>query len=124
MRSLNPITSSAGSPRHSVPVRTMGGPQRQPLSLVACELFEDGRGRSDPPCSNDGPGLATTHRAMARHDRSDSYDLPRPQGWAAVFPRNHAPGIAANGDRFAINALTRFANYSCWPCWAIQARYA
>jgi hypothetical protein len=48
MRSLNPITSSAGSPRHSVPVRTMGGPQRQPLSLVACELFEDGRGALRP----------------------------------------------------------------------------
>jgi hypothetical protein len=30
-------------PRNSVPVRTMGGPQRQPLSLIACELFEDGR---------------------------------------------------------------------------------
>jgi hypothetical protein len=31
-------------PRNSVPVRTMGGPQRQPLLLIACELFEDGRG--------------------------------------------------------------------------------
>jgi hypothetical protein len=33
-------------PRNSVPVRTMGGPQRQPLSLIACELFEDGGGTS------------------------------------------------------------------------------
>jgi hypothetical protein len=35
-------------PRNSVPVRTMGGPQRQPLSLIACELFEDGRGAPRP----------------------------------------------------------------------------
>jgi hypothetical protein len=55
MRSLNSITSSAGFPRNSVPVRTMG--QRQPLSLIACQLFEDGRGAPDPPRSNDGPGL-------------------------------------------------------------------
>jgi hypothetical protein len=50
-------------PRNSVPVRTMGGPQRQPLSPVACELFE-GRARDfpDPLCSNDGPGLVITHR--------------------------------------------------------------
>ena len=34
-------------PRNSVPVRTMGGPQRQPLSLIACEL-EDGRGAPRP----------------------------------------------------------------------------
>jgi hypothetical protein len=57
-------------PRNSVPVRTMGGPQRQPLSLIACELFEDGRGAPRPPCSNDGPGLVITHRAKARHDRA------------------------------------------------------
>jgi hypothetical protein len=35
-------------PRNSVPVRTMGGPQRQPLSLIACELFEDERGAPRP----------------------------------------------------------------------------
>jgi hypothetical protein len=29
-------------PRNSVPVRTMGGPQGHLLSLIACELFEDG----------------------------------------------------------------------------------
>ena len=29
--------------------------------------------RPDPPFRDDGPGLATTHRCKARHDRNDSY---------------------------------------------------
>jgi hypothetical protein len=35
-------------PRNSVPVRPMGGPPCQPLSLIACELFADGRGAPQP----------------------------------------------------------------------------
>jgi hypothetical protein len=54
-------------PRNSVPVRTMGGPQGHLLSLIACELFEDGGWPPNPSCLNDGPGLVITHRAKARH---------------------------------------------------------
>jgi hypothetical protein len=49
-------------PRNSVPVRTMGGPQRQPLSLIACELFEGGRGAPRPA------GGATHRRARTCHN--------------------------------------------------------
>jgi hypothetical protein len=48
-------------PRNSVPVRTMGGPQRQPLSLIACELFEDGR--EAPGAQTTGRDFVITHRA-------------------------------------------------------------
>jgi hypothetical protein len=47
-------------PRTSLPVRTMGDPQRQPLSLIACELFEDGRGAPRPAVLK---GAGTCHNA-------------------------------------------------------------
>jgi hypothetical protein len=83
-------------PRNSVPVRTMGGPRRPPLSLIACELFEDGREAPDPPLETTGRGLVICtgqfRSACCRQgDREPSQDRVLSQ----ICPRPQAPKVEA-----------------------------
>jgi hypothetical protein len=45
---------------------------------------------------------------------------PRDHGGDAIHHRHGSVHRSAN--LFVINSLMRFANYSRWPCWAMQVR--
>src|SRR5713101_2256053 len=71
--------------------------------------------------AEDGIGIVTDYMVKRNGPRSQGRGAP-----CRATPRRTSPPSTRSSlrDRLVIDSLTCFADYSSWPYWAMQARYA